>query len=389
LTSLDLTTMVHKFRLYWRRETGCDAGTPVGLEDLDAAIRPRVLELASAELSSEDLSSEGISGQELAGERLTEEGPIAIRLPFLDRREWRRRSESLRTVTLVREGSVIRHVPENAAAALRDQAAETIAAHPVWLAAPRERAPGYYRVWRNVSAALQEYLRRAVPDIYFRDPARYENRRMAWPLLVYQAMRPCRGVPGTEFTYDIANPETLAEALRMIRRPLQEILGEVQRRVAESGRRELSRRYAPVWHEDIVRAVQGRPRRLLAVLGDEAVLVDTVIALGAARNLGMVKPFVRQVMATLRSFYDCDMRELAAPLLAEATRALERTMQECKQERREKPKGLISRRVPALVSSRPVALRPITLLSPRAATDRSFVAPGTSGRCTPGSGASR
>ena len=130
----------------------------------------------------------------------------------------------------------------------------------------------------------------------------------------------------TEFTYDVANPEMLMESLRMIRRPLQDVLAGMERRVAESGRAELSRRYAPVWDEDIVRAVLERPRRLLAVLGDEAALVDAVITLGGARNLGLVKPFVRQVMATLRSFYDCDMRELAAPVLEEATRALGRTM---------------------------------------------------------------
>ena len=385
--------MAHKFRLYWRRETGCDAGTPVGPEDLDAAIRSRVLELASQHFSSQDISGQDRSGEEPARGAATVAGPITIRLPFLDRREWRRRSEYLRTVTLVREGSVIRHVPANAAAALRDQAAEAVGAHPVWLAAPPERAPGYFRVWRNVSVALQDYLRRAVPDIYFRDPARYEDRRVAWPLLVYQALRPCRGMPATEFTYDVANPETLDEAMRMIGRSLREILGEAQRRLAESGRAELSRRYAPMWQEDIVRAVQQSPRRLLAVLGDEAALVDAVITLGAARNLGMVKPFVRQTMTTLRSFYDCDLRELAAPLLVEATGALERTMKERAGDRVERRNRPISPRAPFLVTSQrvasPATSRLATSRSPRAATDRSCAARDTSGRCTPGSGASR
>ena len=317
--------MARKFHLYWRRETGCDAGTPVGLEDLDPVIRSRVGELAEKVV---------VGDGEFVEKVVVGDGPIAVHLPFLDRREWRRRVESLRVLTLVREGSVIRHVPSNAAAALRDQAAELIGAHPVWLAAPPERARSYFRVWRNVSVALQEYLRRAVPEVYFRDAARVENRRIAWPLLVYQAMRPCRGIGETEFTYDVANPEMLLESLRMIRRPLQDVLAGMERRVAESGRPELSRRYAPVWDEDIVRAVLERPRRLLAVLGDEAALVDAVITLGGARNLGLVKPFVRQVMATLRSFYDCDMRELAAPMLEEATRALERTMDSIAREKR-------------------------------------------------------
>jgi hypothetical protein len=343
--------MDHNFQLYWRRETGCDAGTPVALEDLDPVIQPRILQLA----------------------REMGEGPIAIRLPFLDRREWRRRAESLRAVKFVRDGQVIRHVPPNAGAALRDQAAETIGANPVWMAAPPEHARGYFRVWRNVSVALQEYLRRAVPAVYFRDAARYENRRLAWPLLVYQSMRPCRGISGTEFTYDVANPETLAEALRMIRRPLQEVLGAAQRQVAESGRTELSRRYAPLWDEDIVRAVMQNPRRLLALLGDEAALVDAVITLGGSKDLGMVKPFVRQAMTTLRSFYDCDLRELAMPLLAEATRALEETMQ---------------KQTEASVPVRR-ALGETTSRSPRVGTDRSFAAPDTSGRYRPGSGAFR
>ncbi len=299
--------MENIFRLYWRRESGCDDGTVASLEDLEAAIQPRVLELAT-EIST---------GTEDSGE------PIEIRLPFLDKREWKRRSETLRTLQLERQGRVIRYVPTSASATLRDLAADTAGGHPAWLAAPVERRPGYFRTWRAVSVAVQEFLRRRATKIYFRDVSAFEDRKAAWPLLVYQAMRPCYGIPETEFTYDIADAEMLEESLRMIRRPLQEILVRAQTRLAESGRMELSRRYSPVWHEDIVRAVAQKPRKLLSALGDEALLVDAVIALGATRNLATVKPFARRVTATLRSFYDIDMRELAVPLLEEATRALE------------------------------------------------------------------
>jgi len=343
--------------LYWRRETGCDAGTPVDLEDLDAAIRPRIVELAGGD-----------------------EGPIAIRLPFLDRREWRRRSEFLHGMTFARDGSTIRCVPAGAAAALQDQAADAVAAHPAWLAAPVQRERGYFRVWRNVSVALQEFLRRAVSEIYFRDPARYEDRPAAGSLLVYQASRVCRGMPETEFAYDIANVETLPEALETIGRPMQEVLGEAQRRLEASGRPELSRRYAPVWHEDFVQAARERPRRLLAALGDEAALIDAVITLGTARDLGMVKPFVRSVLAVLRSLYDCDMRELGAPLLAEATRALEREMERTPKRAASGPWG---------ATPRPVTSRLVTSPPPRAATGRAFAAAGTSGRCRPDSAACR
>jgi hypothetical protein len=299
--------MEDKIRLYWRRETGCDVGVELQIEDLDVAIRPRVLELA----------------REIAETAQEGDGPVELRLPFLDKREWRRRAETLRGVTLRREGRVIIPEPPNATAALRNIAADTAGAHPAWLAAPVEREPGYFRVWRHVSVALQEFLRRKAAEAYFRDAAAFEDRKAAWPLLVYQAMRPCYGVPETEFTYDVADAEMLDEALRMIRRPLQENLAKAQARLAESGRAELSRRYAPAWHEDVLRAVREKPGPLLSLLGDEAMVVDAVIALGATRDPATVKPFTRRLTAKLRCFYGLDLRDLAVPILEEATRALE------------------------------------------------------------------
>ena len=298
--------MENTFRLYWRRETGCDVGVDVNMKDLDPAIRPRVLELAG----------------EIAAASPECDGPIEIRLPFLDKREWRRRAETLRAVVLRREGRVIRPVPPSASAALRDIAADTAGGHPAWLDAPVESDPGFFRTWRSVSVALQEFLRRKVGEVYFRDLAAFEDRKAAWPLLVYQAMRPCFGIPATEFTYDVGNAEMLDEALRMIRRPLQEILGHAQVRLADAGHTELSRRYAPIWQEDVLRAVLEKPGELLSLLGAEAMLVDAIIMLGATRDPAAVKPFARRMMATLRSFYDVDMRDLAVPCLHEATRVL-------------------------------------------------------------------
>jgi len=363
--------MENIFRLYWRRESGCDDGTIVSLEDLEAVLRSRVLELAT------EISSCSAIGSENSG------GPIEIRLPFLDKREWKRRSETLRTIQLERHGRVIRYVPTSASATLRDLAADTAGGHPAWLAAPVERRPGYFRTWRTVSVALQEFLRRRATEIYFRDVSAFEDRKAAWPLLVYQAMRPCYGIPETEFTYDIADAEMLDEALRLIRRPLQEILTRAQTRLAESGRMELSRRYSPVWHEDIVRAVAQKPRKLLSTLGDEALLVDAVIALGATRNLATVKPFARRVMATLRSFYDIDMRDLAVPLLEEATRALEVA-------NATEPKYSAPRRRPQAIASRPaISTLPVISRLPQVETRLPSAAASTYGRYRLGNAALR
>jgi hypothetical protein len=292
--------MVKNMRLYWLRESGCDLGTPVEVADLDPAIQHKVAALTAGDT-----------------------GPLTLQLPFFDRRESRRRAEILRGLTLVREGDVIRGVPATPAAALRDHAAMLLAADPAWKSAPDEQAPGYFPAWQKVSLTLQKALRKWIPEVYFRDPARYEDRPAAYPLLVYAASRICHGRPRTEFTYDVADPETLPRATHMIGQSLQRVLETTERRLLEEGRPELARRYAPVWYEDVIRAVRAKPRPLIALLGDEAALINAVIDFGSMRRMEAVKPFARSANLALRTIYGDDLRTLAAPLLAEATRALQ------------------------------------------------------------------
>ena len=292
--------MTKRFRLYWLKESGCDLGTPVNADELDVVIRARVAELAGGD-----------------------DRPLTIHLPFLDGRESRRRAEALRGVTLVREGDAIRSVPPTPAAGLRDRAAMLLATHPAWINAPDELQTRYFQTWQGVSLALQKALRAWIPEIYFRDPARYENRDAAFPLLVYAASRPCRGRPRTEFTYDVVDPEVLPCALNLIGTSLQTVLEKVERRLHECGRPELARRYAPLWHQDVLRAVQKRPRQFVGLLGDEAAVVSAVIDFGTARRMQAVKPFAKSASLALRNMYGEDLRPLAFRALEEATRALE------------------------------------------------------------------
>jgi hypothetical protein len=292
--------MTKRFHVYWMRESGCDVGTPLDADELDASIRGRVLDLAGA------------------GER-----PLDLYLPFLDGRESRRRAETLRAVTLVRDGDSIRSVSPTAAAQLRDRAALLMATHPAWTGAPHEVHMDYFRTWQAVSIAVQKALRRWVPDIYFADPARFEDRDAAFPLLVYAASRPCRGLPSSEFTYDIADEEALPRALHQIGGSLQSVLGKVERRLFDDGRAALARRYAPRWHQDVLRAVQRKPRLLLGLLGDEAAVVNAIVGLGSGRGMQAVKPFARAARMALRTMYGQDLRPLALGLLDEATRTLE------------------------------------------------------------------
>ena len=286
--------------MYWLRESGCDLGTPLDADELDAAIRARVLELAG-------------SGDQ----------PLDLQLPFLDGRESHRRAEALRAVTLVREGDAIRSVPPTAAVELRDRAAMLLATHPAWIGAPHERHPAYFRTWQAVSLAVQKALRCWIPQNYFRDPMRYEDRDAAFPLLVYAASRPCRGRPRTEFTYDVADDQALPRALHQIGASLQSVLETVERGLYDGGRPALARRYAPRWHQDVLRAVQSKPRPLLGLLGDEAAVVNALVGLGSGRKMQAVKPFARSTGIALRTMYGEDLRPLALRLLEEATRTLE------------------------------------------------------------------
>jgi hypothetical protein len=296
--------MSKHFLLYWLTESGCNLGTPLEAEQLDPAIRERVLALTNAESDAES-------------------DALTLRLPFFDRRESRRRAEILRGLNFIREHDVIRSLPATPTSALRDYAATLVGTHPAWLGSPRESHQRYFQTWQRVSLALQKALREWIPEFHFTDTARYEDRNAAYPLLVYAASRICRGRPRTEFTYDLADPEVLPRAMHMIGRSLQTVLAGVESRLHAAGKPELARRYAPVWHEDVLRAVRKNPRGLIALLGGEAVLINTVIDLGTARRMEAIRPFARIAHAALRNIYGEDLRPLAAKLLETTTATLE------------------------------------------------------------------
>jgi hypothetical protein len=139
--------MAKRLRLYWLRETGCDTGTPIEAEELDAPIRQRVMELIGKDRQK-----------------------IALYLPFMDRREWRRRAEVSRAVRLERKGDVIRAVSATPMAELRDRAALLVVLDPAWRSAPAERDPRYFQTWQQTSLALQRAMRKWIPAIYLCAP---------------------------------------------------------------------------------------------------------------------------------------------------------------------------------------------------------------------------
>jgi hypothetical protein len=302
-----------RFRLYWLRESACDAGTLIPAAELEPAIRDRVMDLARQPPHS--------------GGR----AEWLLRLPFMDRREWRRRDAILRSTPLERTGNLIRAVLEPAAAT-RDAAATCVLTDPAWQDLPAPATAEYFPLWQRVSVRLQREMKRRIAGAYFADAARLENRAAGYAVAVYQASRPFFGRPRTEFTYDLGDypvcQTTLDSALRLTGRATQAVLADIQARLRREGRPELARRYAPAWYEDVLVAARKKPKLLVELLAAESKLVNAVIAVGAEATVAMVNRSSRAVNSALRNLLGVDMRRLGCAAFEEATRVLAETSAE-------------------------------------------------------------
>jgi hypothetical protein len=197
---------------------------------------------------------------------------------------------------------------------------DTSALSLIWKNAPNERDLRHFRHWQRVSLALQTALRQWIPELYFSDAKRWEQREAAFPLLVYSACRLYYGRPRTEFTYEIADPRTIPLATHNIGRALQSRLQPIEKLLHASGQIRLGMRYSPVWHEDIVKAVRNKPRRLLTLLAAETRFIGAVINLGTTRD---EQRFLRMSNAALRNVLGNDMRPLIPQLLEETARCVD------------------------------------------------------------------
>jgi hypothetical protein len=290
------------FRLFWLRESGCDAGARLGAGDLPQPVRERVLELARGE-----------------------PGPFDVRLPFCDRREQRHAARLLGALRFERQGSLIRAVLGPVAAA-RDLAATLALTDPVWKNTPGERDPGYFAAWQRVSVALQRWLRARVLDTYLEDVRRLEDRRTAFAMIVYSATRVFPGRPRTEFTYDVRDYPwcmgTLEAAWKLSGRGIQRALAQCEHKLRQAGLGSLANRYAPALHEDVLEAVRGRSKSYADLLARESAVINAVIDLGTLRTVDAVNRCGRVLGRSLRRMHGVDMSALAPAVLEEASRAL-------------------------------------------------------------------
>ena len=201
-----------------------------------------------------------------------------------------------------------------------------------WLSAPPESSPDYLAAFSGISVAVQTELRHKVPSAFFENTQRFEDRRKAFPMLLYQASRPFRRRVRTNLTYDVLNPIMIAKILKRSKKSLSQVLAPIEARLQAEGLTRLASVYRPSEAGDIIRAVErlDKSRRcLLMLLRGEGVLVDALVSLGGlgslpakARDRCVVSFGKRWALQLRHLFPRTDYTWLAPILMDRATEAL-------------------------------------------------------------------
>jgi hypothetical protein len=158
-----------------------------------------------------------------------------------------------------------------------------------WLHAPGERDTGYFATYSAVSVAVQTALRQWLPYVYFNDLDHYDDLSAAFPLMIYQTMRPFPGQPRSEFTYDVMSPGVTALASRAAIRALTQELARVEPLLMAAGKKSTARFYEPGEARSIIASVERQPRLLNCLLTADAFFVDNLVRLGLrGREFGLI-----------------------------------------------------------------------------------------------------
>jgi hypothetical protein len=164
--------------------------------------------------------------------------------------------------------------------------------------APTESDGRYFRTWQRVSVQLQREVRALGAQNFFAEEWRAAiNLDRAFTIVVYSCCHPCYGRRPMEFTYDIGDLVTLSTVLRLIGRSMQARLARISAGISDP---RLKRRFLPVWHLDILKGVETKPRTLIEILAREAAMINSLIDLGTMRTSRMAKRFVNNTTSAAR-----------------------------------------------------------------------------------------
>lgn len=166
---------------------------------------------------------------------------------------------------------------------------------------PPERDARHFRTWQRVSIQVQREVRSLVAQTFFADEGRTAaDLDRAFTMVVYSSCQPCYGRRPMEFTYDMGDPATLPAALRLIGRSLQGRLLQISEELQSDAR--MKRRFAPVWHLDVLNTVKRKPRTLMELLAREATMINALVNLGTLRDARAQKQFLKGIAAAARVF---------------------------------------------------------------------------------------
>jgi hypothetical protein len=158
--------------------------------------------------------------------------------------------------------------------------------------APPERDTRHFRTWQRVSVEVQRGVRTLVAQTFLDG-----DIDRAFTIVVYSCCQPCYGRRPMEFAYDFGDAATLSSALRLIGRSLKARLAVLSERITDP---RLKRRFAPVWHLDILQTAKNKPRLLIELLAREASMVNALIDLGTVGTERSARKFVKAVVAVAR-----------------------------------------------------------------------------------------
>lgn len=206
-----------------------------------------------------------------------------------------------------------------------------------WLQAPGERDAAFRDVYPRISLAVQRALRTWLPRMFFTSLERYRTLEKAFPLLVYGSSWPYVGRSKYDLTYDIFSDASMALFFRRASRQLPRQLSRVHAVLLQAGDKSTVVHYHPRRVEEVLCAVQAKPKYLLGLLAAEAFLVNAFVILGcgmreagqqdggasqqrvAAVASAFARPFGRRLN---RLYAGCGFPGLGVLILQEATRAL-------------------------------------------------------------------
>jgi hypothetical protein len=164
--------------------------------------------------------------------------------------------------------------------------------------APAESDGRHFRTWQRVSVQLQREVRSLAAQNFFAEEWRAAiNLDRAFTIVVYSCCQPCYGRRPMEFTYDIGDLVTLSTVLRLIGRSMQARLAHISTGISDP---RLKRRFLPVWHLDILKAVKTKPRTLIEILAREATMINSLIDLGTMRTPRMARRFAKNTASAAR-----------------------------------------------------------------------------------------